>query len=655
MTTATVETELHHAAAPAHRRRFAFGLVVAAFLALGIPASGDPVLGPWVPLFQGIDHVVATNDTRSTDFVHRMVANALRVDLHDPDIRLLASPRIDNYVANFRETAGMTVSRFVKTKGVQAAINGGFFRPQEYYLPEGTPMAVSGLLISQGEPVSPAAFNYSAALMVDAANHAVIIPTNWPSADTNGIWTAVSGDYPVLVNGANIGRKYLNQGGVHDDNPRTAIGLSPDRRYLYLMTIDGRQPGYSDGAWDYETAAWLLLLGAYDGINMDGGGSTTMSIEGVDGNPRRLNRPSAVADSGRERTVGGHLGVFAQPLKGFVYKVEALPDDDAASITWKTVQPATTQVEYGLTPDLGLITAEDPTPKTDHAVRLTGLQPGAGYYYRAVSVEGSTRHTSGDQFFTTLSYLTTNEVVSLTNGWRYTTASQDDLPWTTAGLDESLWTGPGAALLWVDVRSTGANPDVQNKITELPSDPETGYPYTTYYFRTHFPVPEKNSGSSLIFSGYVDDGAVFYLNGHELMRLRMDESPIPIFNASLANGFPCEGDATCLDKFTLGAPETDALVAGDNVLAVEVHNYNPRSADITFGLSVILGQAISVPARLDIIAAGSETRLTWTRGGFVLQEALSPNGPWSDVPGPVIASPYRVPDSATPRFYRLAK
>src|SRR6185436_20417381 len=124
-----------------------------------------------------------------------------------------------------------------------------------------------------------------------------------------------------------ISYAYRTMGGqVHEPNPRTAFGISEDRRYLFLMTIDGRQPGYSEGAYDYETAGWMLILGAYDAINMDGGGSTTMAVQDSTGVPVELNHASAVADSGRERSVGSHLGVFAKPLPGFINDVAATPD-----------------------------------------------------------------------------------------------------------------------------------------------------------------------------------------------------------------------------------------------------------------------------------------------------------------------------------------
>ncbi len=307
-------------------------LVVLVAVWVGWTVQATPELPAWRPIFKGIEHLTATNSTVGGDFENLSVIQALRIDLQDPDVRLLATPRITNHVTNFRETAGHTVSQFLRTNQLQAAVNAGFFDPGQYYLPDSTPMTAEGLLISEGQLVSPASFSYSASLLVSSNNVAQIIPTNWPAVSTNGVWTAVSGDYPILVNGVNIGKGFRGRGGIHGIHPRTVLGLSADRKYLFLVAIDGRQPGYSDGTYDGESAAWLLLLGASDGINMDGGGSTTMVIEDTTGNPLRLNRSSAVADSGKERTVGCHLGVYALPVPGFINDVVVLPDDDAATV-----------------------------------------------------------------------------------------------------------------------------------------------------------------------------------------------------------------------------------------------------------------------------------------------------------------------------------
>lgn len=58
-------------------------------------------------------------------------------------------------------------------------------------------------------------------------------------------------------------------------HPRTAIGISEDRERLFLVTVDGRQLA-SAGMSLYELASLMADLGAWDALNLDGGGSTTL-------------------------------------------------------------------------------------------------------------------------------------------------------------------------------------------------------------------------------------------------------------------------------------------------------------------------------------------------------------------------------------------
>jgi hypothetical protein len=60
-------------------------------------------------------------------------------------------------------------------------------------------------------------------------------------------------------------------------NPRTLAGITPDGRLL-LVTVDGRRPGHSVGASFAESAAVMRALGAVDAVNLDGGGSTAMTV-----------------------------------------------------------------------------------------------------------------------------------------------------------------------------------------------------------------------------------------------------------------------------------------------------------------------------------------------------------------------------------------
>ncbi len=90
--------------------------------------------------------------------------------------------------------------------------------------------------------------------------------------------------------------------------PRTAYGLSKDRRYLYLLAIDGRQPGYSEGANMHDLADILLAAGASEGINMDGGGSTTLVYwNGKKAAPVVVNRHGS---GGYTRPVAANIGFY---------------------------------------------------------------------------------------------------------------------------------------------------------------------------------------------------------------------------------------------------------------------------------------------------------------------------------------------------------
>jgi hypothetical protein len=87
-------------------------------------------------------------------------------------------------------------------------------------------------------------------------------------------------------------------------HPRTGIGVTPEGRLL-LVTVDGRRRGYSVGMTPVQFAKLFRHLGATWALNLDGGGSTTMVVEG-----EVINRPS---DAGGEREVSSSVLVLPGP------------------------------------------------------------------------------------------------------------------------------------------------------------------------------------------------------------------------------------------------------------------------------------------------------------------------------------------------------
>lgn len=81
-------------------------------------------------------------------------------------------------------------------------------------------------------------------------------------------------------------------------HPRTAIGFSRDSSNLFVLTVDGRSEN-SGGMTLVELANLMRELGAWQAMNFDGGGSTTMVVEG-----KVVNHPS---DKEGERAVGNAL------------------------------------------------------------------------------------------------------------------------------------------------------------------------------------------------------------------------------------------------------------------------------------------------------------------------------------------------------------
>jgi hypothetical protein len=120
------------------------------------------------------------------------------------------------------------------------------------------------------------------------------------------------GGFPILVrSGAEVAG--LDSAGAPNfapvRHPRTIAGIGAEGRRLLLITVDGRQPGYSVGMTLREAARLALDLGATEAVNLDGGGSTTMVVArstAVGARFEVVNRPS---DPQGERAVGNALAV----------------------------------------------------------------------------------------------------------------------------------------------------------------------------------------------------------------------------------------------------------------------------------------------------------------------------------------------------------
>jgi hypothetical protein len=251
-----------------------------------------PTIGPWRPLFQGIQLAEIRSDSPRP-----MRGHAVRIELRTPGLEFLATPSNGEKAG---ETDGLITGNFLVQNACQLAINASPFAP--IHLEEGLPQDVHGLMVSRGEVVSEATDR--PALLIDRDNRARV---KNPPFELDRIFNAVAG-FSIVLRQGNI---VTGSEAIH---PRTAAGISSDGRLLWLLVIDGRQPDYSEGATTAEVGVWLKHLGAHDGINLDGGGTTTLVIADETGQATLINRPIHAGIPGLQRVSASHLGVRAATL-----------------------------------------------------------------------------------------------------------------------------------------------------------------------------------------------------------------------------------------------------------------------------------------------------------------------------------------------------
>lgn len=123
---------------------------------------------------------------------------------------------------------------------------------------------------------------------------------------------SVSGSSILIKNGTIPETFSFAAADVMKNSPKTAIGSSKDGRFLYMVTVDGRQTA-SIGLSMTDMALLMQSIGAYHAINMDGGGSTTMVARPVGSTEVQVvNKPS----DGLSRGVSTAIGVFTSAPAG---------------------------------------------------------------------------------------------------------------------------------------------------------------------------------------------------------------------------------------------------------------------------------------------------------------------------------------------------
>jgi hypothetical protein len=220
-----------------------------------------------------------------------------------------------SFIASNPAQRGMVVSKFASTVGAQVAINtnfyGGGFQP-------------CGMAMGDGVLFTDA---YQGSVQGSCSHSIAVGPGNdvgfhdtWgiPNGPAPAGAREVSTGMPTLVrDGVVVAQAELESSAYPDHmataQPRTAMCLHEDGGTLILAVVDGREAGVRVGMRGITLANFMKSLGCYRAINLDGGGSSTMFVEGQTPYP---GRPTGVVNrtsDGQERGVCCHFGVRIDP------------------------------------------------------------------------------------------------------------------------------------------------------------------------------------------------------------------------------------------------------------------------------------------------------------------------------------------------------
>ncbi len=226
----------------------------------------------------------------------------------------------------------------------------------------------------------------------------------------------------------------------------------------------------------------------------------------------------------------------------------------------------------------------------------------------------------------------TVSLVPLGSIWRFRdVASAADAAWNTPGYDASAWPSGPAELGFGEA----------DQVTLVSSNRQV-----TTYFRHTFNVANPALFGGLSMRLRRDDAGVVYVNGTEAYR-SPNLPPTGSISYSTFSSAP-NGENT-IDTATLPA---SLLQTGVNIVAVEIHQSDVASSDLSFDLE-LLGQPPSAAVRVEIGRFGNAAALFWRDTTYRLQQSssLSPTN-WSTLPG---SSPLPVAPADAQRFYRLTK
>ncbi len=152
--------------------------------------------------------------------------------------------------------------------------------------------------------------------------------------------------------------------------------------------------------------------------------------------------------------------------------------------------------------------------------------------------------------------------------WKYSdAATAPPAGWNQTGFDDFAWASGPAQLGYGD----------GDEATTLSFGSNANDKTPAYYFRKSFTISDPAAFSGVRLRLLADDGAVVYLNGQEIWRYNMPSGAVQFTTLATSSV-----SGTAENAWNEQIVVASALVAGENVLSVEVHQAAPNSSDLSF-------------------------------------------------------------------------
>jgi hypothetical protein len=322
--------------------------------------------------------------------------------------------------------------------------------------------------------------------------------------------------------------------------------------------------------------------------------------------------------------------------------------DDGAVVYLNGVEVFRSNMPTGAVAQTTLALAAVPAPDESTFYYTAALDPArlvTGSNVVAVEVHQSATNSSDLSFDLQLLAETEPARVVLVpshSRWRYVDAGTNPgVAWVTRSFNDGAWFEGQARLGY----------GLDGERTTLLFGTNASSKPITCYFRHAFPVEDPALFGPLRIDAQIDDGAVVYLNGAEVFRSNMPTGAISAITLALATiGGAAE---TNWLRATLGA---NALVAGTNIFAVEVHQSATNSSDLGFDLEL----SATLQPTLTIVQTSTNYLLRWPAAapGFRVQSTSvlggATNWPLLAATGRVNGAVYELPVTLPPpRFFKL--